>query len=98
MRTKTEEAECGRGQDRGGDAERRMRFPLEIVRQTRAAVGRDFIIMFRLSMLDLVEGGSSWDEVVTLAKRLEEAGVTLINTGIGWHEARVPTIATLVPA
>ena len=81
----------------GGDAERRMRFPLEIVRQTRAAVGRDFIIMFRLSMLDLVEGGSTWSEVVTLAKRLEEAGVTLINTGIGWHEARVPTIATLVP-
>lgn len=81
----------------GGDFERRVRFPLEIVRQTRVAVGDDFIIMFRLSMLDLVEDGSSWEEVVALAKLLEEAGVTLINTGIGWHEARVPTIATLVP-
>jgi len=81
----------------GGDLERRLRFPLEIVRQTREAVGPQFIIIFRLSMLDLVEGGSTWEEVVQLAQALEEAGVTIINTGIGWHEARVPTIATLVP-
>ena len=81
----------------GGDFERRIRFPLEIVRAVRAAAGPDFILIFRLSMLDLVEGGSTWEEVVQLAKALEEAGVTLINTGIGWHEARIPTIATLVP-
>jgi len=81
----------------GGDFERRARFPLEIVRQIRAAVGREFIIIFRLSMIDLVEEGSSWAEVVALAKALEEAGVSVLNTGIGWHEARVPTIATLVP-
>ncbi len=81
----------------GGDFANRIRFPLEIVRQTRQAVGRDFIIIFRLSMLDLVEGGSSWDEVVRLAKAIEAAGATLINTGVGWHEARIPTIATMVP-
>lgn len=81
----------------GGDFERRARFALEIVRQTREAVGPELIIIFRLSMLDLVEGGSSWEEVVMLAQALEQAGVTLINTGIGWHEARIPTIATLVP-
>lgn len=81
----------------GGSAEKRMRFPIEIVKAVREAAGSDFIIIYRLSMLDLVEGGSSWDEVVQLAKAIEEAGVTLINTGIGWHEARVPTIATSVP-
>jgi 2,4-dienoyl-CoA reductase (NADPH2) len=63
----------------------------------RAAVGPNFIIIFRLSMLDLVEGGSTWDEVVTMAKAIEAAGATIINTGIGWHEARIPTIATMVP-
>jgi 2,4-dienoyl-CoA reductase (NADPH2) len=81
----------------GGELENRLRFPAEIVRRTRAAVGRDFIIVFRLSMLDLVEEGSTWDEVVALARAVEAAGATLINTGIGWHEARVPTIATGVP-
>lgn len=81
----------------GGSFENRIRFALEIVRAIRAAVGTDFIIIFRLSMLDLVEDGSNWDEVVALAKALEQAGVTIINTGIGWHEARVPTIATSVP-
>ena len=81
----------------GGTFENRIRFALEIVRRTRARVGTNFIIIFRLSMLDLVEGGSSWDEVVTLAKELEAAGTTIINTGIGWHEARIPTIATMVP-
>jgi 2,4-dienoyl-CoA reductase (NADPH2) len=81
----------------GGSYENRIRFALEIVRQTRAKVGPKFIIIFRLSMLDLVEGGSSWDEIVLLAKELEKAGVTILNTGIGWHEARVPTISTRVP-
>ncbi|MEM7036636.1 MAG: NADPH-dependent 2,4-dienoyl-CoA reductase, partial [Bacteroidota bacterium] len=81
----------------GGSYENRIRFPLEIVRQTREKVGRDFIIVYRLSMLDLVEEGSTWEEVEHLAKKIEEAGATLINTGIGWHEARVPTIATMVP-
>ena len=81
----------------GRDFENRIRFPVEIVRRTREAVGRDFIIIFRLSMLDLVDGGSTWDEVVALAKAVEAAGATIINTGIGWHEARVPTIATMVP-
>ena len=81
----------------GGSYEKRIRFPLEIVRRTRAAVGDDFILVFRLSMLDLVPDGSTWDEVVQLAKALEEAGVSILNTGIGWHEARVPTIATCVP-
>jgi 2,4-dienoyl-CoA reductase (NADPH2) len=81
----------------GGSYQNRIKFPLEIVRRIRKEVGDDFIIIFRLSMLDLVEGGSSWDEVVILAKELEKAGVTIINTGIGWHEARIPTIATMVP-
>ncbi len=81
----------------GGSYENRIRFALEIVRKTREKVGKDFIIIFRLSMLDLVEGGSSWEEVVQLAKELEKAGVTILNTGIGWHEARIPTISTRVP-
>ncbi len=81
----------------GGSYENRIRFPVEIVRRTREAVGSDFIIIFRLSMLDLVEGGSSSDEVVQLGLAIEKAGATLINTGIGWHEARIPTIATSVP-
>ncbi len=81
----------------GGSLENRARFPLAMVRAVRQAVGSDFIIIFRLSMLDLVEGGNDWEEVVQLAKWLEEAGVTIINTGIGWHEARIPTIATSVP-
>ena len=81
----------------GGPFERRMRFATEIVRRTRERTGRDFIIIFRLSMLDLVEGGSSWDEIVRLAKAIEAAGASIINTGIGWHEARIPTIATMVP-
>jgi 2,4-dienoyl-CoA reductase (NADPH2) len=81
----------------GGDFERRCRFPIEIVRRVREAVGPDFIIIYRLSALDLVEGGSDWDEVVRLGQAVAEAGATLVNTGIGWHEARIPTIATLVP-
>ena len=81
----------------GGSYENRMRLPLEIVEAIRNEVGHDFIIIFRLSMLDLVEQGSSWEEVEELATRLEKAGVSIINTGIGWHEARVPTIATMVP-
>ncbi len=81
----------------GGSYENRIKFPLEIVRRVRKEVGTDFIIIFRLSMLDLVDEGSQWDEVVLLAKELEKAGVTIINTGIGWHEARIPTIATMVP-
>jgi 2,4-dienoyl-CoA reductase (NADPH2) len=81
----------------GGDATRRMRFAIEIVRRTRQAVGRNFIIIYRLSMLDLVEGGQDWSEIVTLAKAIEAAGASIINTGIGWHEARIPTIVTSVP-
>ncbi|HSQ80098.1 MAG TPA: NADPH-dependent 2,4-dienoyl-CoA reductase [Casimicrobiaceae bacterium] len=81
----------------GGSFDNRVRFATEIVRRTRAAVGARFIIIYRLSMLDLVDGGSTWDEVVELARRIEAAGATLINTGIGWHEARIPTIATMVP-
>ncbi|HSE71566.1 MAG TPA: NADPH-dependent 2,4-dienoyl-CoA reductase [Nocardioidaceae bacterium] len=81
----------------GGTTERRMRFPLEIVRRTREALGPDFLIMYRLSLLDLVSDGQTWEEVVTLAKALEEAGASVLNTGIGWHEARVPTILTQVP-
>jgi len=81
----------------GGSLENRLRLPLEIMRRTRTAVGSDFIIIYRLSMLDLVENGSEWPEIVALAKGVEAAGATLINTGIGWHEARVPTIATMVP-
>lgn len=81
----------------GGSYEKRMRFPLEVVKSIREAAGDDFIIIFRLSMLDLVEQGSTFEDVVLLAQKLEEAGVTIINTGIGWHEARIPTIATQVP-
>ncbi|MGB1316240.1 MAG: FAD-dependent oxidoreductase [Chitinophagales bacterium] len=81
----------------GGSYENRMRFALEIVNRTRAKVGENFIIIFRLSMIDLVQDGSSWEEIVILAKELEKAGVTIINTGVGWHEARVPTISTRVP-
>jgi len=81
----------------GGPYENRMRFPVEIVRRVREAVGEDFIIIYRLSMLDLVPGGSTLDEVTSLAKAVEAAGATIINTGIGWHEARIPTIATSVP-
>ena len=81
----------------GGTYENRMRFPVEIVKRARERVGTDFIIIYRLSMLDLVDGGSSFDEVVQLAQAIEAAGATIINTGIGWHEARIPTIATSVP-
>ncbi|WP_328673717.1 NADPH-dependent 2,4-dienoyl-CoA reductase [Streptomyces sp. NBC_00322] len=81
----------------GGSYENRIRLPLEIVRRTRERVGPDFILIYRLSMLDLVPGGSSLEEVITLAKEIEAAGATIINTGIGWHEARIPTIATSVP-
>jgi 2,4-dienoyl-CoA reductase (NADPH2) len=81
----------------GGSFENRMRLPVEIVRRTREAVGREFIIIYRVSMLDLIPEGQSWDEIVMLAKAIEKAGATIINTGIGWHEARVPTIATSVP-
>ncbi len=81
----------------GGSYENRMRLPIELVKQTREAVGQNFIIIYRLSMLDLVENGSSWEEVVQLGKEIEKAGATIINTGIGWHEARIPTIATSVP-
>jgi len=81
----------------GGSYEKRIRFPIEIVRRTREEVGENFIIIYRLSMLDLVEGGSTLEEVIHLAKEIEKAGATIINTGIGWHEARIPTIATKVP-
>ena len=81
----------------GGSFENRIRLAVETVKATRAKVGPNFIIIFRLSMLDLVEGGSNWEEVVALAKAIEAAGATIINTGIGWHEARIPTIATMVP-
>ena len=86
-----------RTDDWGGSWSNRMRLPVEIVARTRAAVGRDFIIVYRLSMLDLVPGGGSWDETVELARAIERAGASIINTGIGWHEARIPTIATSVP-
>jgi 2,4-dienoyl-CoA reductase (NADPH2) len=81
----------------GGDVAQRMRFATEIVRRVREACGRDFIVVYRLSMLELVPEGSSWDEIVTQAQAIEAAGATILNTGIGWHEARVPTIATSVP-
>ena len=81
----------------GGAYENRMRLPIEIVRRMRQVVGADFIIIYRLSMIDLIPNGSTWDEVVMLAKEIEKAGATIINTGIGWHEARIPTIATSVP-
>jgi len=86
-----------RSDDWGGSFENRIRFPVEIVRSVREKTGSDFIIIYRLSMIDLVKDGSSWEEVVQLAQKIEQAGVTIINTGIGWHEARVPTIATAVP-
>lgn len=82
----------------GGSFVNRMRFPVEVVSQVREAVGDDFIIIYRLSMLDLIAEGSSWEEVVKLARAVESAGATIINTGIGWHEARIPTIAPMVPA
>jgi len=81
----------------GGSFENRMRLPVEVVRRVRAAVGPDFIVIYRISLIDLVPNGSTWDEVVTLAKAIEAAGATILNTGIGWHEARIPTIATSVP-
>ncbi|SMR81946.1 2,4-dienoyl-CoA reductase (NADPH2) [Aliiroseovarius halocynthiae] len=81
----------------GGSYENRMRLPIEVVKAVRAAVGPDFIVIYRLSMIDLVPNGSSFDEVLQLAKEIEAAGATIINTGIGWHEARIPTIATSVP-
>ncbi|GAB2774584.1 NADPH-dependent 2,4-dienoyl-CoA reductase [Nocardioides salsibiostraticola] len=81
----------------GGSAEKRMRFPLEIMRRVREQVDADFPVIYRISLLDLVEGGQTWEEVLALAHGLEEAGVTVFNTGIGWHEARVPTIITQVP-
>jgi len=81
----------------GGAFENRMRLPVEIVNAVRQKVGPNFIIIYRLSMLDLIEQGSTWEEVVRLGKAIEQAGATIINTGIGWHEARVPTIATSVP-
>ena len=86
-----------RTDDWGGSYANRMRFPVEVVRRCRQAVGPDFILIFRLSMIDLIPDGSTWEEVVTLAKAIEAAGATIINTGIGWHEARIPTIATSVP-
>ncbi|MCX7632343.1 MAG: NADPH-dependent 2,4-dienoyl-CoA reductase [Turneriella sp.] len=81
----------------GGTYEKRMRFPVEVVKAVRKAVGEKFLIIYRLSLLDLVEGGSSWEEVVLLAKAIEQAGANIINSGIGWHEARIPTIAMVVP-
>jgi 2,4-dienoyl-CoA reductase (NADPH2) len=81
----------------GGSYENRIKFPVEVVRRVREATGPDFIIIYRLSMIDLIDEGSSWEEVVMLAKAIEKAGATIINTGIGWHEARIPTIATQVP-
>lgn len=91
-------APTNRREDRwGGSYENRIRFPVEIVRRVRERVGAEFILIYRLSMLDLIPGGSTPEEVVTLAKEIEAAGATIINTGIGWHEARIPTIATSVP-
>lgn len=81
----------------GGDVGNRHRLPVEIVRRVRERVGDDFIVIYRLSMLDLVDGGAPWEEIVALAKAVEAAGATLINTGVGWHEARIPTIAAMVP-
>ena len=86
-----------RSDEWGGSYENRIKFPIAIVRGIREAVGENFIIIYRLSMLDLVEDGSTWEEVVQLAKEIEKAGATIINTGIGWHEARVPTIGSVVP-
>lgn len=86
-----------RSDDWGGDYENRIRLPIEVVRRVRAALGQDFIIIFRISLIDLVPNGSTWEEVEILAKAIEAAGASVLNTGIGWHEARVPTIATSVP-
>ncbi|WP_103332746.1 NADPH-dependent 2,4-dienoyl-CoA reductase [Pseudotabrizicola formosa] len=86
-----------RTDDWGGSYENRMRLPVEVVRRVRQAVGPDFILIYRISLIDLIPDGSTWDEVVELAKQVEAAGATMLNTGIGWHEARVPTIATSVP-
>ena len=86
-----------RTDDWGGDYANRMRLPVEVVRRVRAAVGQDFILIYRISLIDLIPNGSSWDEVVLLARAVQAAGASLLNTGIGWHEARVPTIATSVP-
>ena len=86
-----------RSDDWGGSYQNRIRFPLEIVRSVRQKVGSDFIIIYRLSMLDLVKNASTWDQIVELAQKIEAAGATIINTGIGWHEARIPTIAAVVP-
>jgi 2,4-dienoyl-CoA reductase (NADPH2) len=86
-----------RDDDWGGSYENRMRLPVEVVRRVRAAVGPDFIVIYRISLIDLIPDGSTWDEVVLLARRIEAAGASMLNTGIGWHEARVPTIATSVP-
>ncbi len=86
-----------RTDDWGGSFENRMRLPVEVVRRVRAAVGPAFIVIFRISLIDLVPNGSTWEEVVLLARAVEAAGATLLNTGIGWHEARIPTIATSVP-
>lgn len=86
-----------RSDDWGGSYENRMRFAIEVVKRVRAAVGPEFILIYRLSMIDLIPNGSTWSEVVILAKAIEAAGATILNTGIGWHEARVPTIATSVP-
>ena len=91
-------ARTNRRTDRwGGSAENRMRFPVEVVRRTREALGDDFVLMYRMSLLDLVPEGQTWDETVELARRVEAAGASVVNTGIGWHEARVPTILTQVP-
>lgn len=81
----------------GGSAEKRMRFPVEIVRRVREAVGANFIVNYRISLVDLIDNGQTWDEVVTLAGKLQQAGASMFGTGIGWHEARVPTIVTSVP-
>ena len=86
-----------RTDDWGGSYANRMRLPVEVVRRVRAAVGRDFLIIYRISLIDLVPDGSSWDEIVELAHAVQAAGASVLNTGIGWHEARVPTIATSVP-
>ncbi len=86
-----------RADEWGGSADKRMRFPVEVVRRTRELVGPTYPIIYRISLLDLVEDGQTWDEIAELARRLEAAGVTMFNTGIGWHEARVPTIITQVP-
>ncbi|MCU0803333.1 MAG: FAD-dependent oxidoreductase, partial [Rhodobacteraceae bacterium] len=86
-----------RTDDWGGSYQNRMRLPVEVVGRVRAAVGADFIVIYRISLIDLVEGGSTWDEVVLLARAIEAAGASILNSGIGWHEARVPTIATSVP-